>query len=127
MVNKDYGVDLKSDFNFADGDLNLVKYEENICQAIQNRLSTIKDALGLFYYNYGGFFILFPGWKKDDETLSLMKIELESLLKQDEKIGDFETNLSYTEKGDVVINIVLKDGEDTSLDFIMSNDGIEMR
>lgn len=127
MVNKDYGVDLKSDFNFADGDLNLVKYEENICQAIQNRLSTIKDALGLFYYNYGGFFILFPGWKKDDETLSLMKIELESLLKQDEKIGDFETNLSYTEKGDVAINIVLKDGEDTSLDFIMSNDGIEMR
>ena len=43
------GVDIRSDFTFENGDLKLSKYEENLVQAICNRLTTNLDELELFY------------------------------------------------------------------------------
>ena len=52
-INYDYGVDINSHFNFKDGDIQLAEYDNNIAQAIMNRLNTFQDSLDLFYYDYG--------------------------------------------------------------------------
>ena len=56
------GVDINSSWNFKNGDVVLVKYEDNIEQSIINRLSCKLDALDIFYDYYGSNLDEFLGW-----------------------------------------------------------------
>ena len=125
MVVYNYGVDLDSSFTFKDGDLRLAEYENNISQAISNRLNTVTGALDLFYRNYGSLFLLFLGWRRTDETLSLMKVELDNTLRQDPRIGSFSTSLEYVPEG-VSVQVLLNDFADTELNFILNGNGVEI-
>ena len=49
-----YGVDIKNDFNFNNGDLELINGIDNLGQSIINRLNTYKGFYDSFYTNYGG-------------------------------------------------------------------------
>ena len=50
------GVDIDSSFQFRDGDLLLSEYDENLVQAVINRLNTNLEELDLFYEDYGSIF-----------------------------------------------------------------------
>ena len=121
-----YGVDLKSEFTFKDGDLNLSEYEDNIGQAIANRLNTIQDSLDLFYTDYGSLFLQFLGWRRTQSTLDFMKVELDNTLSKDPRINNFTTNLEYSDDGSVKITIQLTEYNNvTELNYVLNNNGIE--
>ena len=126
MVLYDYGVDLKSSFTFKDGDLELVDGDDNISQAISNRLNTITDSLDLFYEDYGSLFLGFLGWKRNDETLRFMKIELDKALSDDPRIDSFTSELSYTDTGAVRIDISLNGFENTELNLILDGTSVSV-
>ncbi len=126
MTIYDYGVDLDSSFTFQDGDLKLKEYTNNIGQAIANRLNTLQDSLDLFYEDYGSYFIDYLGWRKNQTTLNFMKVELDSTLAKDPRIKDFNTELEFNKEGNAEIHISLEDGSDTTLNFVLGMNGIEI-
>jgi hypothetical protein len=55
-----------------------------------------------------------------------MKIELESTIAKDPRIKEFNTELEFNKEGNVEIHISLEDGSDTTLNFILGMNGIEI-
>lgn len=127
-INYDYGVDINSHFNFKDGDIELAEYDNNIAQAIMNRLNTFQDSLDLFYYDYGSFFLQFFGWRRRQTTLDLMKVELDLTLREDPRINEFESELEFGEvTNTVVIRIKLINGTIVNeLNYVLSENGVEL-
>lgn len=109
----DFGTDICSDWELNEhGDLRLVSQEDNLTQAIINRLSCTLNSLGLFYDNYGSLLRGFFGWKRNEKTLEFIKIELENRLNSDSRINYYTIDLSYNDEGDIVINIVIGTGDE---------------
>lgn len=117
----DYGADIKSDWSFHDGDLQLVTDKENIGQAVGNRLNTMQDELDAYYYDYGSFLQSFLGWRRTDKTLDFIKVEIDSVLGKDPRIVSFTSNLEYDSNGNVRIDLSI---DDVSLGFMLTNDGV---
>ena len=101
------GVDFDSSLSFSDGDIQLKKYDENLVQSIKNRLNTGLDELELFYEEYGSVMLNFIGWKRNDETLSYIKSELESILKSEERLDSWEYEVKYAPNGKIRIDMTL--------------------
>ena len=122
------GTDISSQWDFVDGDLKLVKQNENICQTIQNRLNTIYDSLSLYYGEYGSFLMKFLGWKKDDETLKFMEMEILNTLSQDPRLQNIDVDLYYGKDGIVNGKIFISFDEETdlSLSLVLNNLGVEV-
>lgn len=122
----EFGTDIKNTWKFTDGDLNLVSNDKNIEQAVTNRLNTVTDSLGDFYYEYGSRIRQFLGWRKNETTLRFMKIELESCLRQDPRFVDFDVELQYNSKKEVeiVLNTRYNDGTDLSQSFVLGEGGV---
>lgn len=125
MVNYDYGVDLHSDFQFENGDLILCEYDNNLAQAIGNRLNTDLDELDIFYEDYGSILTSFLGWKRTTETLSLIKLELMKCLSNEPRLNNFDINLEYTEKGALKITVNVLDNGVKAYNYILNNDYVE--
>lgn len=120
------GTDIRSDWSFnAEGDLELISNEENIIQAIINRLNTRIGVMDLYYSNYGGDIHSFMGEVFDETLLKFMKIEVESTLKQDPRLQGVIVELIY-EEGQVKINISQEYNEDTdlSLSLVLNETGV---
>lgn len=118
------GTDFNSNWQFTDdGDLNLVSGEENLVQAIRNRLLCPAGSLNLFYADYGSVISKYYGWKKNETTLKFLEIDLKACLDQDPRINDYIVELSYIEKGvKIDLNIDLTD-EDFELSLVLTRDG----
>ena len=118
------GTDFDSNWQFTDdGDLNLVSGEENLVQAIRNRLLCPAGSLNLFYADYGNVISKYYGWKKNETTLKFLEIDLKACLDQDPRINDYIVELSYIEKGvKIDLNIDLTD-EDFELSLVLTRDG----
>ena len=118
------GTDFNSNWQFTDdGDLNLVGGEENLVQAIRNRLLCPAGSLNLFYADYGSVISKYYGWKKNETTLKFLEIDLKACLDQDPRINDYIVELSYIEKGvKIDLNIDLTD-EDFELSLVLTRDG----
>ena len=125
MTVYDYGVDIHTDFEFENGDIKLCEYEDNIIQAIANRLNTPQDSMDFFYTDYGSFLNHYYGWKKRNETLNFIKLEIINSLRKDPRINDITVELEYIEKG-ISINITLNDFGNINLNFNLTDDGVEM-
>ena len=121
------GVDLNSSFTFHDGDITLSTYDDNLVQAICNRLNTRLNELRLFYRDYGSVFRDFLGWHGNDETLGFMSGELETVLMSESRVNNWDFDISYN-KGKVVVNLNLKPAEDYSIDVVLElgNNGFEV-
>lgn len=100
------GVDIHSDFDFTDGDINLARYDENLVQSVANRLQVDLDELDLFYEDYGSIMLSFLGWRGNEETIGFIKSELETVLQADDRIIGWNYEISYTGNG--VLRIDLK-------------------
>ena len=125
-VNYDYGVDISSNWNFGDGDLRLVEFEDNLKQSIKNRLGTELDSLDIFYEDYGSVLFDLLGLKNDTSTLNFVKIEVDNCLSRDPRINSFESEVSYIGDGVIRLNVTILDGEtDIDLNFILSQEEIE--
>lgn len=116
------GTDINHQWTFHKGDLQTITDNDNLKQAIYNRITTQDGTYQHFYNNYGSILNTYLGFKKNTTTLEFMKIELERVLLQDPRLQDFKLELDYDEKGvkvDLTINV---DGTDMELNFI--TDGI---
>lgn len=122
----EFGTDFNSNYTFKDGDLKLVSDKQNIKQAIINRLNTHEDWYELFYNTYGGFLHSFHGWKRLQDTLDFLKIEIINILSQDPRFSDFDVELEFNDSGeiDMGIDLFYDDDSDLSLSFVISNSGI---
>ena len=119
------GTDIKSDWIFENGDIKLVDNEENLVQSICNRLTSPETGFDLYYGNYGSVLGQFLGWRRRQETLDFMKIEIDNCLDQDPRIQKHDVELSF-EDGSVKIDLKLNYGEDSdlSLSLVLNNDGV---
>jgi hypothetical protein len=125
----DLGVDINKDWNISNNDLNLVSDEDNICQAIANRLGTYQPSMTVFYTAYGGFLNSFFGRKKTQETLDFMRIEINNILNQELRLEDYTLDLSYDDDGKVHIDLTLnytEDYEDVELNLVLSENGLDV-
>lgn len=121
------GTDINSDWNFngLTGDLILISDEENIIQAIINRLNTRLDFMSIYYSKYGSELYSFMGEVFDETLLKFMKIEVESTLKQDPRLQDVTVNLSYVGDGKIKLEIgnIYNEGSDLSLSLVLNENG----
>lgn len=115
----DLGTDLSSEWTLTEhGDLRLISQEDNLAQAITNRLTCTLDNLGLYYNSYGSLLNGFLGWKRNNRTLEFMKIEMGNRLKEDPRVSDCDIDLEYNSDGDVDMNLTIRTG-DASLRFAL--------
>lgn len=114
------GVDINSSFTFHDGDLKLAAYDENLIQAVVNRLNTKLDSLDLFYEGYGSVFTDFFGWRGNDETIKLMYVELNTVLKNEPRISSYSAEITYDGDGLLHVDLTLNpsDGEDIDVNLV---------
>jgi len=119
------GTDLNTNWEFKDGDLILVENKDNLIQSILNRLNSEYDSLDLFYYDYGSVLSNFLGWKRNDETLEFVRLEIEDTLEQEPRLSDFSVEALFNEVGGILIKlfIVFDDETDFSLSLVLEKDG----
>ena len=124
METNDLGTDINSIWQMANGDLVLIHNEDNMAQAILNRLQCIYDGLSFFYTDYGSSLSSFFGFKKSNETLEFIRIETEKALNQDPRLNDFSVECKYNGKGKVAIIIKVNIDEDTdfTLNLVINED-----
>ena len=120
------GVDIDSSFQFHDGDLLLAEYDENLVQAVINKLNTNLEELELFYEGYGSIFTSFLGWRTTEETKHYMKTEIATVLRKEPRLSSFDINLEYTDIGTLKINLDLytTDGSILESNLVLGADGI---
>lgn len=120
-----YGTDIKTDFSFSDGDINIVKEKDNLQQSICNRLNSTLDTYSDFYVRYGGNLMDWLGEINHRNTHQYIKIEVESILSQDPRIEEIEADISKEDSDIVKIDLKLKlinSDEIVSLNFVIQED-----
>lgn len=120
----DIGTDFKSNYEFKNGDLILVSEEDNLNQAITNRLTTKNGSMSPYYNDYGSYLRDYFGSKKDKATLEFIRIECNLCLKQDPRLQEAKISTRYDDKGKIVIEIddSFNDDTDLSLSLVMNED-----
>ena len=110
------GVDINSKGTFVNGDIALCSYENNLIQAILNRLNTELDELDIFYYDYGSILTNFFGWRGNEETLRFMKSEIKKVLDDEPRLIGHESTLEYIGDGTTRINLILYPSTDVVIE-----------
>lgn len=124
---QELGVDIHSSFSFKDGDLILSSGNENLVQAISNRLNTSLNELDLFYdSDYGSVLSSFLGWEADDETLNYIECEVSNVLKEEPRLNSYELSIDYMGNGNLHINLILVTITENIVEtnFVLTNDGV---
>ena len=103
MIN--LGTDITSDWNFTNGDIDLVSGYPNVKQAIINRLNTDTDFYNIFYPKYGGNLFEHMGELNHPTIHEYIRIEVESIVKQDPRISN--VNATVTKNGSSSVNCEL--------------------
>ena len=122
----EFGVDIDSSWSFNDaGDLNLISNDDNVYQAIVNRLTCPLDYFELFYEDYGSILHQYTGDLNDDDTLEFIRIEVENRLMQDFRLIDFivEVFNDGIERVKVNIRFFYDTDEEINVDLILDGTG----
>lgn len=124
----DIGTDINSEWGFNDnGDLILSSDEDNLVQAIINRLSCNQPSLEIYYGFYGGFLSSYLGRKRTQESLDFLKIELDTILGQEPRINEFNSNCYYDDNGRVRIDLELSVNDSiVDLNLVLDNGGVSI-
>jgi len=110
------GTDFDSSYEFIDGDLKLVKNEDNLIQSIINRFNTKLDTLNLFYTDYGSKIYGFLGWVHSDDTLEFIELEIQDVLQQDPRCQENTINVKYQNQK-IIAGITIRITDDMDLTF----------
>ena len=124
----DYGRDFLSVWEFnEDVDLKTVSNFENIEQALTNRLTCDLNSMDLFYKDYGSLLMDFLGWKRNEATLDFIRLELQSRLKNELRLENFDLRVDYSETGSVLIKIDLNSSDDYThtVELELTENGVE--
>ena len=121
----DYGTDINSEWDLTDdGDIQIISNTGNLDQAITNRLTCGLDSLDLFYQDYGCNLSQFLGWRKTEQTLSFIKLELQNRLNNEPRILGYSLNVEYTETGvRVDMELTLNDDYTHNIQLEFNNEG----
>ena len=101
-----YGTDINSNWSFTDGDINLVSGKSNLGQAIVNRLQADLTTF-IFYNRYGGNLFEHFGDKNNPNIHEYIKIEVESICKQDPRIKQVESTVTKTDSETITLDLKL--------------------
>lgn len=101
-----YGTDINSNWSFSDGDINLVTDKANLGQAIVNRLKADLTTF-IFYNRYGGNLFEHFGDKNNPNIHEYIKIEVESICKQDPRIKQVESTVTKTDSETITLDLKL--------------------
>lgn len=118
------GTDIRSDWSFTDGDINLVSGKANLGQAIVNRLNSDLTTF-TFYDRYGGNLFEHMGDSNHPSIHEYIKIEVESICRQDPRIKQVECTVTKTESDTIMLDLkcgVIGVDEIIRLNFVMHND-----
>lgn len=123
----EFGTDIKNTWTFTDqGDLELVTNDDNIIQAILNRLNTRLDELDLYYDEYGSLLQNLLGYPSNEETLEFIRIEIETSLQNEPRLTDFEVTVTKKDKDKINIDIaIFYNGEELEYNLVINGDQIE--
>lgn len=120
------GTDFNNSWDFKDGDLIFISNTDNLIQAITNRLNTRLGSMSDFYYNYGSYIRSFTGARKNEEMLEFIKLEVDSCLKQDPRLQNYNIIIEYGEKGRVhiYVTVIFDDETELTLSLVLTEDGV---
>lgn len=123
----EFGTDIKNTWTFTDqGDLELVTNDDNILQAILNRLNTRLDELDLYYDEYGSLLQNLLGYPSNEETLEFIRIEIETSLQNEPRLTDFEVTVTKQDKDKINIDLAIwYNGEELEYNLVINGDQIE--
>ena len=125
----DFGTDIHTDWGLtSDGDLQIISNTGNLDQAITNRLTCGLDNLDLFYDGYGCNLSQFLGWRKTEQTLQFIKLELENRLRNEPRLESFNVKVDYSDNSNgIVVSIDLNPSEDYihTVELRINEDGVE--
>lgn len=93
IMNDIYGTDIDATWSFSNGDINLIKGTSNLGQAIYNRLKSDLDTYNMFYNKYGGNLYEHMGDLNHETIHEYIRIEIESILKQEHRIQNLEVTV----------------------------------
>ena len=85
-----YGTDIDDAWDFSNGDINLISGTLNLGQAIKNRLMCDSNFYKTFYNTYGGQLFDEMGYLNNGNAHEYIRIEIETILKQDPRIKELE-------------------------------------
>lgn len=120
------GTDIDSSWSLdSTGDLVLVSDEDNLVQAICNRLSAWSEGFKIFYEDYGGALDAYFGLKKTDSNLDFIKLEVETILKQEPRLNNYIVECNYDDNAKVHVDISIQFDDDDvyDLNLILNDDG----
>lgn len=103
MADNNFGTDYK--WNSSVNNLETVTANDNLKQSVKNRILTRYDELGWVYDDYGCNFRDYLGGKADEETLKFIENSIVESLGNDDRVNDFDVNVTYV--GDGVIQILV--------------------
>jgi len=100
-----YGTDINKDWNFVNGDLELIKSTSNLGQAIYNRLRADLDTYNMFYGLYGGNLFEHMGDLNHPTIHEYIRIEIESILKQEHRIKNLGVTVDKISINEVKVTL----------------------
>lgn len=129
-----YGTDIDDAWDFSNGDINLISGTLNLGQAIKNRLMCDSNFYKTFYNTYGGQLFDEMGYLNNGNAHEYIRIEIETILKQDPRIKELECTVKKistdavecklkikTINNDEIVEMNLVINQDTNV--IITNEG----
>lgn len=101
------GVDINREWEFKDGDLQLTYYDENMKQAIYNRLSCWLGSLDIFYINYGSELEKYLGYKNKNSVHEYIRLEIEKRIGYDPRVRNVECTVNKYNTHGVNVHLTL--------------------
>jgi len=118
------GSDIHSDWELINGDLKLVHEENNLAQAVENRLNCIYESLNLFYLDYGSNLHGILGWRNVEGTEDFIRLEIINTLKQDPRFKNFDVKVTYNGDGEITVELSVKiDDEELKYNLVIDEYG----
>lgn len=103
-----YGTDIDDAWDFSNGDINLISGTLNLGQAIKNRLMCDSNFYKTFYNTYGGQLFDEMGYLNNGNAHEYIRIEIETILKQDPRIKELECTVKKISTDTVECKLKIK-------------------
>lgn len=119
------GVDINSNWEFHDGDLKLISYEQNMGQAVINRLKCYLGAMNIFYNNYGSQITHYLGEINNKRTWEYIRIEIETRVLNDPRITNVECTINRLTQDicEAHLELLFSDGSTGEANLVITGDG----